>query len=950
MQARMTNRWRIAIISIAAALFMTLSLPGVPLAQQFFEDWEAAEWGDWEWTGTQQSPPSTWTFEEGYNSTYSAQANHHQSFGGWGGWTGIYHSIDFPATLLDLHYYFDRSGYLDYASQRVILHLSDDKEVQYWVDTYNCAIPESTDETKYIDCTGGSPATWYNLQRDIAADLAGFSTGQVTGIEYGASSRGNGGGSFYGLMRADDIVLQGEPDTEPPEVELLVPNGGESWMVGSLHEICWADSDNVGIIADSLYYSIDTGTTWIPIAYQTGDPESYSWTIPNTPSENCKVKVVVFDWGDNQASDESDECFAIVPDTEPPSVTVTSPNGGETWGTYEWHTITWTADDNVAVVEDSLHYSINGGADWIFIASHAGNPQSHSWQVPDTPSEQCLVRVKVFDPSGLSTEDVSDAHFTIFHQEPPPVTYAVVVKNSTYQDLDWAPVVDALLANYSATVFTYETDVWEVQSGLSDYHPTHIGFVAKPLDAPRSFVNNVHQLTRALDEDPYGDAIWGVITGYDAGDALRVATGPPSMTISNVILNDCGSLLNYAYRGTYFACHIYNHMVVKNEPGDLDTLDGPTDCVDTLVTMLNANDVDLFMTAGHGNHNEWQRHFPEAGYEGFFRSSAGQLYGDPYSGPNTDVNSINPKIVFNPYTCLIGKIENTSSMVPAWFHTAGAYQYAGYLVGISYCYNGKGVHEYLWNEQDKFTYAEAFYLSNQALLFDDINNTPGVDQSNIAYERNEFAFYGDPACEARLQPVTEPFYSEEFWVSYGPGDRDTVRCQVTINRDGHPWNYGGNPAFAFPPFDVTEPEVVSTDAHNAVVTENFVLLNIWNQGDPDLLTGETREVVFTCGQLASAVDDDTVPGAALASARLYRNYPNPFHGWTTISYALPRAGTVSIKIYDVKGRLVETLCNEVQEPGDHTIAWDATRMSSGIYFCRISADGSEDARKCIILK
>lgn len=950
MHARMRSLGHVAPIPIAATICLILCMPGAAFPQQFGEDWESGQWGDWEMTGTQQTPPSGWSFEEGYNSTYSAQAKHYHSFGGWGGWTGLLHSIDIPATILDLFYYFDRSGHLDYAFERVVLYFSDDRRVEYWLDIYDYQIPQSTDEIKYIDCTGASPATWTNLHRNIPEDISGFSTGQVTALEYGANSRGNGDGAFYALLRADNILLQAAPDTIPPEVELLSPNGGEEWLVGSLHEICWADSDDVGVTADSLYYSIDGGAAWIPIAYQVGDPESYSWTIPNTPSADCRVKVVVFDWGDNQASDESDQSFSIIPDEVPPSVTVTSPNGGEIWDAYEWHTITWTADDNVDVVEDSLFYSINNGDDWIFIAHHLGNPQSHSWQVPDSPSDECLVRVKVFDPSGNPADDVSDGNFTITHQEPPAVTYAVVVKTSTYQDPDWGPVVDALLEKYSASVFTYDTDVWEVQTALSEYHPSHIGFVAMPLDAPRSFVNNVHRLTRALDDDPYGDAIWGVITGFNAQDAMRVATGPASMTISNVILNDCGSLLNYAHHGTYFACHIYNFMVVKHEDGHMDTLHGPTDCVDTLVSMLNEDNIDLFMTAGHGNHNHWQRHFPEAGYEGSFRSSAGQLYGDPYTGSNTNVNSINPKIVFNPYTCLIGKILNTGSMPPAWFHTAGAYQYAGYLVSIGYCYNGKGVHEYLWNQQDRFTYAEAFYLSNQSLLFDQINHTPGVDQGNIAYERDEFAFYGDPAAEARLQSVIEPFCSEQFTVSPGPGDCDTVRCLVTIHRDGHPWNYGGNPAFAFPSFAIIDPEILYTNAHDAVVTENFVLLDIWNQGDPDLQQGDTREVVFTCTNAVSAVDDDAAPGAEFARVRLCQNYPNPFRPQTTIVYTLPRTTRVSLKIYNVKGRLVETLADGLQEGGYHSVVWNARNECSGIYFYRISAGGFNDARKCILLR
>jgi len=221
MRARMRSLGHVAPIPIAATICLMLCMPGAAFPQQFHEDWESGQWGDWELTGTQQTPPSGWSFEEGYNSTYSAQAKHYHSFGGWGGWTGLLHSIDIPATVLDLFYYFDSSGHLDYAFERVVLYFSDDRKVEYWLDTYDYEIPQSTEEIKYIDCTGASPATWTNLHRNIPEDIAGFSTGQVTAFEYGANSRGNGDGAFYALMRADNIMLQAAPDTIPPEVELL---------------------------------------------------------------------------------------------------------------------------------------------------------------------------------------------------------------------------------------------------------------------------------------------------------------------------------------------------------------------------------------------------------------------------------------------------------------------------------------------------------------------------------------------------------------------------------------------------------------------------------------------------------------------------------------------------------------------------------------------------------
>ena len=83
---------------------------------------------------------------------------------------------------------------------------------------------------------------------------------------------------------------------------------------------------------------------------------------------------------------------------------------------------------------------------------------------------------------------------------------------------------------------------------------------------------------------------------------------------------------------------------------------------------------------------------------------------------------------------------------------------------------------------------------------------------------------------------------------------------------------------------------------------------------------------------------------------LRQNYPNPFNPQTTILYALPKSSKVSLKIYNIKGQLVETLVNEFQQTGNYSVVWNAEDISSGIYFYRISAGDFKDTKKCIILK
>ncbi len=529
--------------------------------------------------------------------------------------------------------------------------------------------------------------------------------------------------------------------------------------------------------------------------------------------------------------------------------------------------------------------------------------------------------------------------------------YAIVASDATMLDPDWGPVVDTLQARHSAHVFTYGSSVWETQGDLSLLQPDYICFVCQPLEADTGFDHDVHELTRALDDDMYTDAVWAILTGYAAEDAMRVARGPDTLTIENTIIKDCGSLLNYLYEGIYLACHEYHLCRVKRAGGQIDTIYGPRDCTDTIVGLLNSGDYDLLMTAGHGNHNAWQLHYPGSGEEGFIKSGAGQVYGDPYSGGDTNVNSTNPKIWFAPYSCYQGKITNTGSMAPAWFHTAGGFQYAGYLVGIGYCYQGKSVHSHFWPMQDKFTFSECCYLAYQSLFFDSLNNTPGVDQSRIRYERHEFVLYGDPKGAARLRRMRDPMYNHEFVIESVPGGMDTITFRITMTDTAQPWSYGGTPFFGFLPYRMDSVNVISTNAHNAVVTDNFCLLDVWNEGDPPLPAGDQREVIFTAKRRLVGVHEP--PGPAVRQVCLLRNSPNPFDRSTAISYSLPRESHVTLDILDCSGRVRRTLVSGKQHQGSYSTTWNGTdetgsRLSSGVYFCRLTFDARTVQKKLVM--
>ena len=83
---------------------------------------------------------------------------------------------------------------------------------------------------------------------------------------------------------------------------------------------------------------------------------------------------------------------------------------------------------------------------------------------------------------------------------------------------------------------------------------------------------------------------------------------------------------------------------------------------------------------------------------------------------------------------------------------------------------------------------------------------------------------------------------------------------------------------------------------------------------------------------------------------LNQNYPNPFNPTTVISYKLPISSLVAIKVYDVLGREVQTLVNERQNAGNHSITFSASSLPSGVYFYRLHAGNYSATKKLLLLK
>lgn len=94
----------------------------------------------------------------------------------------------------------------------------------------------------------------------------------------------------------------------------------------------------------------------------------------------------------------------------------------------------------------------------------------------------------------------------------------------------------------------------------------------------------------------------------------------------------------------------------------------------------------------------------------------------------------------------------------------------------------------------------------------------------------------------------------------------------------------------------------------------------------------------------AAVPGETPP----LSLKLHPNYPNPFNPRTTIVYDLPAPFRVTLSVFDLLGRTVAVLVDEVRPAGRHEVPFDAAGLSSGLYFCRLAAPGGSTTQKMIL--
>jgi hypothetical protein len=117
-----------------------------------------------------------------------------------------------------------------------------------------------------------------------------------------------------------------------------------------------------------------------------------------------------------------------------------------------------------------------------------------------------------------------------------------------------------------------------------------------------------------------------------------------------------------------------------------------------------------------------------------------------------------------------------------------------------------------------------------------------------------------------------------------------------------------------------------------------------------LLKSYVKQAQTTYTNLASIPTAVKNENQKLSSFELQQNYPNPFNPATKISYSIPDAGHVSMKVFDILGREVMTLVNTEMKAGNHSVDFNAANLASGVYFYKLKAGDKSLVKKMLLLK
>jgi len=145
----------------------------------------------------------------------------------------------------------------------------------------------------------------------LASAFAGFAASPEP--QYRASLLGDGPAAVGRDPGTDGEVARLRPNAgTPPNVTVISPNGGETWVAGTPKTIAWTATDDEGVVSVDIYYRDGESAAWIAIARAVANTGGQTWFVPNLPTSAARVRVVARDVSGDSGQDQSNGVFTII--------------------------------------------------------------------------------------------------------------------------------------------------------------------------------------------------------------------------------------------------------------------------------------------------------------------------------------------------------------------------------------------------------------------------------------------------------------------------------------------------------------------------------------------------------------------------------------------------------------------------------------------------------------
>lgn len=382
--------------------------------------------------------------------------------------------------------------------------------------------------------------------------------------------------------------------------------------------------------------------------------------------------------------------------------------------------------------------------------------------------------------------------------------YAVLMSKATAEDTEWRKIGEDLAARYEGKIILWDKTTQDAFTELKKEAPRYLAVIIKPEEATRELVNDLFRMTRRFNNDPYGDCIWGIITGRTPVDASKVAD--PSM--EPLVLKRAMGTTNYDHKR-------FQHSFMITDWGPNESVEyknnGVTDGKKTRpespegMAFLFADkwkevDPQLVITSSHATQYNLEMPFSKgliASMDGRFhvlradqlKGFAQFLRGAMFDGSEKDLQNFirNAKAPLLPVTetpkvwiacgnCLFGNANSSpNSMVVTALSAAGCKQVIGYTVPSWYGKGGWGTLSLFFDNTPDTTLSEAWFLNNQVIIEETLRRYPGL--MDVTFDEGELS----PKEKAAAQRV-QKFYQEIAKRNYDP-EKDKDALGLVHDRD-----------------------------------------------------------------------------------------------------------------------------------------------------------------------